>query len=234
MKKTLSFVLALLMILSVTAFAADEEEAFTPEPGAHWEEVSSGVKVWINSIGTAWVHAWVEIRNTGDVPLYLSSGSMDIEDADGGLCQTLKSVSGYPQVLMPGEVGVFDECTMADEGLPTEGLSIYFRPPVEEAKVKPVRYDVTGVKVSTDKYKRTTAKGRVENNTDELADGIISVAVLCYDKDGSYLGILRTYLSDDIPAGERQGFETMSADWPVTADDIAETVAFCYPHQFQF
>ena len=234
MKKTVSFILALLMILSVTAFAADEEEAFTPEPGAHWEEVSSGVKVWTNSIGTPWVHAWVEIRNTGDVPLYLSSGSMDIEDADGGLCQTLKSVSGYPQVLMPGEVGVFDECSMADEDLPTEGLSIYFRPPVEEAKVKPVRYDVTGVKVSTDKYKRTTAKGRVENNTDELADGIISVAVLCYDKDGSYLGILRTYLSDDIPAGERQGFETMSADWPVTADDIAETVAFCYPQQFQF
>ncbi|MBR2697408.1 MAG: hypothetical protein IKE76_02365, partial [Clostridia bacterium] len=112
MKKTLSFVMALLMILSVPVFAADEEEAFTPEPGAHWEEVSSGVKVWTNSIGTAWVHAWVEIRNTGDVPLFLSSGSMDIEDADGGLCQTLKSVSGYPQVLMPGEVGVFDECTM--------------------------------------------------------------------------------------------------------------------------
>lgn len=234
MKKTVSFILALLMILSVTAFAADEEEAFTPEPGAHWEEVSSGVKVWTNSIGTAWVHAWVEIRNTGDVPLYLSSGSMDIEDADGGLCQTLKSVSGYPQVLMPGEVGVFDECAMADEDLPTEGLSIYFRPPVEEAKVKPVRYDVTGVKVSTDKYKRTTAKGRVENHTDEDAGAMTYVAVLCYNKKGDYIGALWTILTDGVPAGERSGFETMSANWPVKDGDVAETVAYAYKYQFQF
>lgn len=234
MKKTLPFILALLMILSVTVFAADEEEAFTPEPGAHWEEVSSGVKVWTSSTGNRRVHVWIEIRNTGDTPLFLSSTSIDLEDADGGLCQTLSSVNGFPQVLMPGETGVYDDVVMADDELPDDGLSIYCRPKISEAKVPCVRYDVTGVKISTDKYKRTTAKGRVENNTDEPADGIISVAVLCYDKDGSYLGILRTYLTDDIPAGERQGFETMSADWPVTADDIAETVAFCYPQQFQF
>ena len=93
---------------------------------------------------------------------------------------------------------------MADEDLPAEGLSIYFRPPVEEAKVKPVRYDVTGVKVSTDKYKRTTAKGRVENNTDEDAGAMTYVAVLCYNKKGDYMGALWTIVSDGVPAGEAQ------------------------------
>lgn len=234
MKKTLAFVLALLMILSVTAFAADEEETFTPEPGAHWEEVSSGVKVWTSSTGNRRVHVWIEIRNTGDTPLFLSSTSIDLEDADGGLCQTLSSVNGFPQVLMPGETGVYDDVVMADDELPDDGLSIYCRPKISEAKVPCVRYDVTGVKISTDKYKRTTAKGRVENNTDEDAGAMTYVAVLCYDKKGDYIGTLWTILTDTVPAGERSGFETMSASWPVKDGDIAKTVAYAYKYQFQF
>jgi len=233
MKKTIAFILALLMILSITAYAADEDPV--PEPGAHWEEVSSGVVVWKSSTGNRRVHVWIELKNTGDVPLYLKSTSVDLENGEGDLCQTLGSVTGFPQVLLPGETGVYDEVTLADDELPDDGMTIYCRPKIEEAKVPCVRYDVTGFKVSTDsKFKWTKGKGRIENNTGELADGIIAAAALCYDGDGNYLGILRTYVTDDIPDGERQGFETMQADWPVTADDIASTVVYCYPQQFQF
>jgi len=234
MKKLLAIILVLAALLSVTALAADEEEEFVPEPGLHWEEVSSGISIWKDSIGSRWVHVWVEIRNTGDVPLFLSSGSLDLEDADGGLCQTIKNVSAYPQVLMPGEVGVFDEKTLADDDLPDGDLSIYFRPPVKEATVSLIRYDLTGVKVSEDKYKRAVAKGRVENNTEEDADGMTYVAILCYDADGSYLGLFSTIVTDDIPAGERCGFETSSASWKADAGDVAKTVCYAYRHQFQF
>jgi hypothetical protein len=232
MKKTLSFVLALLMILSVTAYASEEE--FTPEPGAHWEEVSSGVKVWKNSIGSKWVHAWIEIRNTGTEPLYLSSASMDLEDAAGDFAQTLKSVNPFPQILMPGEVGVYDECTLADDDLPMKDLTVTSRLDVEPAKRSCIRYDVSSLKIKTDKYKQTKATGRVENGTDETADGMIYVAVLCYNKKGAYLGTLWTIVTDDIPAGDRQGFETMGADFEVKAEDVASTVAYAYPYQFQF
>lgn len=237
----LALLLALCTLLSVTALAADDPKPTAePEPtaepveGPSWEEVSRGVKVWKNSIGTLWVHAWVEIRNNGTEPLYLSSTSLDIENADGDLLQTLKNVSGYPQVLMPGEVGVYDECTLADDELPEKGLTVTGRLKIEQSKVECIRYDITGFKVKTDKYKQTTGKGRVENNTEDPADGFIYACALCYNAKGNYIGLLYTIVTDEIPAGERQGFETMSASWKVKDKDIAETITYAYPQQYQF
>ena len=234
-KRIIAFVLVFCAILSITAWAADEPTA-TAEPlkGAHWEKVSSGAKVWKNSIGTQWVHAWYVIKNTGDVPLYLESASMDIEDKDGELLQTLRSVSAYPQVLKPGEVGVYDECTITDEDLPTKGLKIHFRPKVEEATVKCIRYSVKNFKVKTDKYKNTKGKGKVENKTKETADGMIYVCALCFNEKGSYRGLLWTIITDDIPAGDYLGFETMSAEWKVKEGDYAKVVKYAYPYQYQW
>ena len=77
-------------------------------------------------------------------------------------------------------------------------------------------------------------EGRVENHTDEDAGAMTYVAVLCYNKKGDYIGALWTILTDGVPAGERSGFETMSANWPVKDGDVAETVAYAYKYQFQF
>lgn len=234
MKKTLSFVLALLMILSVTAFAADEEESVTPEPGAHWEQVSSGAKYIKSKYGSPWVHAWVEIKNTGDVPLFLGSSTLEILSGEDHHEQNLKSVSAFPQVLMPGETGVYDECTMADADLPSKGLKVSAEPEISEASVPCVRYDVTGVKVKTDKNKQTKASGKIVNNTDALADGLTYVGVLCYNKDGKYMGLLYTIITDDINSGEDLSFKTMAANWKVKAEDVKKTVAYAFKNQFQF
>ena len=235
MKRTVSAFLALFVLLSLTALAADEPDpTAVPEPGAHWETVSSGAEVCSSSAGARYVHAWIEIRNTGDQPLYLDATTFEIEDSEGDLGQVLDLVTAFPQVLMPGELGVYEETARADEDLPDEGLAVVSRLEVKPAEVECVRYDVTGFKLKTDKQGNTTGKGRVENGTDKDADGFIYVAALCYDGDGAFMGTIWTIIMEEIPAGERQAFETGSPVWKAHADDIAETVLYAYPDQFQW
>ena len=73
----------------------------TPAPvaDAAYEITNVYVKTWKNSIGTVCAKAIAEITNTGGKNLYLSSGSVDLEDASGALVDVMNSVSAYPQVI---------------------------------------------------------------------------------------------------------------------------------------
>ena len=254
MKKVMTLALALVMLLSLaacggsssapSATAAPKEAAApaptkapTPEPteapAAEWEVVSTGVETWTSSIGTPWIRAWVEIENTGDLPLYLGSTSFDIEDENGKLLDTLGTVNGFPQVLLPGERGVYEESTMAEDGMPKEGMSVYSRLNVTEAKVDCVRLDVSDFEVKADKYKQIKGMGRIVNGTGE-EQSLVYVAALLYDADGTYLGTVWTILSDKIPDGEKQGFETMAAEFPLNLNAVASWAVYAYPYHFQF
>jgi len=229
MKKTIAFILALLMVLSVTAFAADEDLA--PEG---WEAVSSGAKLIKPKSGSAWIHAWIELKNTGDVPLYLGSSDLEVISGEDHHEQTLRSVGAFPQVLLPGETGVYDTVTLADSDLPSKGLSVRADLEISEARVSCVRYDVTGLKIKADKYKRVIASGKISNGTNAVTEGLTYVGVLCYNKAGKYMGLLYTILSDDINPGEDLAFKTMPPNWKVKAEDIKETVTFAFKNQLQF
>lgn len=68
-----------------------EDAAQEPDPvqdeveEVAYEVTYTNAKIYTNSIGTVWSQVIVEIENTGSSDLYLSSGSYDLEDADGNL-----------------------------------------------------------------------------------------------------------------------------------------------------
>ena len=236
--RIVALILALCSLLSLTAWAEDAPAAEEPAEaetveGPAWEIVSSGVKVWKDKAKVKRVHAWIEIRNTGDTPLFLSSATLEILGEEEHHEQSLKSVNGFPQVLMPGEVGVYDEVTRADSDLPTKGLTVRAELPIVPAKVECIRYEVTGFKVKTDKYKQVLGSGKIVNGTEEVTSGILYVGAMCYNAKGKYIGILWTALTDDINPGEWLSFKTMPASWKVKAKDIGKTVVYAYPNQFQ-
>lgn len=255
MKRLLPLLLSLALIVSLAACGGspatdpsqtpgkpDPTTESTPEPTPkpEKEEVAyeitySSARAYQNSIGTTYAQVIVEIENTGAADLYLSSGSYDLEDAEGNLIASSSLVSTYPEVISPGEKAYMYEEDMLDEAVDGE-LTVLPRPKVERAKVDNIRYTVTNVEIAPDKYGGLRAKGRVENTTGEDEDGMIYIVLILKNSDGTPIGQLFTIITDDLAVGDKIGFEATSMMLPddITVDQIASYDVFSYPMQMQF
>jgi hypothetical protein len=174
------------------------------------------------------------VTNTGTKDLYLSAGTMDLEDSDGHLVDSKNMVSVFPDVLKPGETAYYYEETTLDEGSPAE-LSVLPHVKVKEAKVDPIRYETSEVEVSNEDYGGIKITGRVENTTDE--DGkMVYVTAFLYDSGNNMIASAFTILMDDLVAGDKIGFSmsTMSVPDSVTAEAVDHYEIYAYPTQFQF
>lgn len=187
-------------------------------------------KVFTNSIGTTWVIGIATVKNTGTCDLYISSVNMDIEDADGGLVDTMSLATSTPTVISPGETAVlYGESTVDAEGdykvVPT------FK--AVKAKIPNTRYPVSDIKISEDKdFGDIEVIGRVENNGDE--EESIEVAVIFYGADGSVLGTEHTY-TDEIAAGGKGTFKVSTSVNEIDLEDIDHYDVIAYPgFQIQF
>ena len=201
-----------------------------------YEITYSNARVYTDSIGTKWVQSIVEITNTGNDNLYLNSGSYDLEDSNGSLVAAQTMVSAFPDVLAPGEKGYMYEETTLDDYDGDGELTILPRPDVKKATVDLVRYNISDLKVSNDKYSGVKVSGRIENQTSEATDGMVYIVAFFYDANGTPIGSAFTILMEDIDAGAKIGFDFSGFSLPddVTADTISDTIVYAYPLQYQF
>lgn len=259
MKKALSIILAAALMLSLCACGGDSpsesteksngdgstvstpvEDVKEPEEPKNDEEAYeitySNARTYTNSIGTTWVQSIVEITNTGNSNLYLSTGAYDLEDSSGALVAAQTMVSTYPSVLAPGEKGYMYEETTLDEYDGNGELTILPRPDVKKATVDLVRYNISDLNVSNDTFGGVKVSGRVENQTSEKTDGMVYIVAFFYDENETPIGSAFTILTEDIDAGAKIGFELSGFSLPddVTAEAISDTVVYSYPLQYQF
>ncbi len=210
----------------------------TPEatevPAESHEITYNKTVTWTDSIGSIWAQTIIEIINTGSENLYLSSGSYDLEDANGALVSSRSMVSAFPDVLAPEEKGYLYEVTTLDEA-PSGDLVAISRENVEKATVDLIRYDTSDVQISGTDYGDIKILGRVENTTDETTSMVYIVAAL-YDAEGNPIAVEFTILSDELEPGDKIGFEFQSFSLPdsVTVDTIAGYTIYAYPMQMQF
>lgn len=254
-KKILAFILAACLMVPLFACgnsgvenesknpsdSAENTPEITPDPTKEpenkeaYEITYSSVKTYTNSIGTTYAQVIVEIENTGTVDLYLSSGSYDLENADGKLIASSSMASTYPEVVSPGEKAYMYEENMLDD--PVEGeLTVLPRPDVKKAKVENVRYSVSDVEIASDKYGWLKAIGRVENTTEKDEDGMIYVVIILKDANETPIGQIFTIIMEDLAAGSKIGFEATAISLPddVTENSVASYDVFAYPMQMQF
>ncbi|MCL2493494.1 MAG: FxLYD domain-containing protein [Clostridiales bacterium] len=207
----------------------------TPAKGeVAYKTTYSNARVWTDSIGSKWVQVIVEIENTGTVPLYLSSGSVDLEDSSGTLVKSLSLVSAFPDVIDPGEKGYYyDETTIDNEDV--TGLVVVPRPDVRKAKVDNIKFNVSEFSLSDDKYFGIHMIGRVENTSDEEA-GMTYVGAVLFDSNDTPIGLLYTIVSGKLEPGDKVGFEGSALTLPrdIKADTVARYEVFAYPSQMQF
>lgn len=217
-----------------------EDAAQEPDPVQNeveevaYEVTYTNAKIYTNSIGTVWSQVIVEIENTGSSDLYLSSGSYDLEDADGNLIASETMVSAYPEVISPGEKAYMYNETTLDNAVEGD-IVVLARPSVDKAKVDNIRYPVTDISISDGKYGDLKTLGRVENTSDEDSS-MTYIVVIMKDSSGIPIGQMFTILTDDLKAGDKIGFEMSAFALPddITADSVADFIAYAYPMQMQF
>lgn len=206
-----------------------------PEAKIEYEITYKNVESWVNSIGTTWVQVIAEIKNTGTVPIYLSSSSYDLEDSTGNLIASKSLISTYPNVIKPGEKGyMYDESTLekAVEG----NLNVIPRINAKKAIVPCIRYDASEISINDTTYNGPKMIGRIQNTTTKNEDGLIYVVGILYNADGNPIGVVFDIITDDLPAGNKIGFEATSLNMPktVTTNTINSYQIYAYPQQYQF
>ena len=202
--------------------------------GANWSVGEGRVINYTDSIGSEWIQIAVPVKNTGSVNLYLSSGTIDLEDADGHLVDSKSLVSVYPEVIMPGETAWYYEETLLDSS-PSSALSAVPHVNVKEATVDCIRYETSDISLAEEEYGGIKVTGRVENTSGE--DGsMVYVAVFLYDGEGSLLGQDFTILDGELKAGDKMGFAVSGFGNGNNYDlgYVASYEIFAYPTQFQF
>ena len=196
-------------------------------------EVGEGfAEVWTDSINSKWIRIAVPVKNTGNVNLYLSSSSFDVENKDGEIVDTIDYVSAYPQVLKPGETAYYYEETLY-EGKDVKDLKVVGEAEAEKATVDCIRYAISEDKIKTDEFGETKLLGRVENVTD-LDGSEVYITVNFFDKDGKFLSQQFEILDNDLKAGAKKGFETICDSFDLKASDVGSYEVYAFPYQYQF
>jgi hypothetical protein len=190
---------------------------------------------WEDSIGTTWVQVIVEIENTGTSPIYLSSGSYDLENSEGTIIASKRYISEYPRVLDIGEKGyLYDETTLdnAVSGI----VTVIPRINAVKARIDCTRFPVSEVSLSDTTYFGIKAIGRIGNTTGADEASTIYVVVILYDSSNNPIGILRDLITDDFSAGATMGFEATTLCMPdtITTSSVASYKTYSYPLEYQF
>ena len=184
-----------------------------------------------NSLGMNSLTLAIPVINTGNTNLYLGVSSVDIESASGVLQDTIKRLSGYPEVLAPGETGYYYHDGLYD-GKELSGLKAIPHLKINPATIDMIRFNISDVQISDGAIGGAKIIGRAENNTSQ-EEPLIYVVANLFDSNKSFIGQAFTIMASIMPAGEKMGFEMSMLTSDIKASDIASYEIYAFPHQLQ-
>ena len=204
------------------------------EVKASYEITYKNAIAYKKSSGYIMLQAIVVITNTGNTPLYISgSENYDLEDSNGKLIGS-ETMSVYPNIIRPGEKAYgYDETILDIEEV--IDLFIIPRPEVYVSTSEYIRYEISDMELSSDRYSRVKLLGRVKNTTNETTELFYIVCVL-FDSEDIPIGLISSAITEDIEPGEKIGFEVSGLTLPrfITIDVVARYEVFASPFQYQF
>lgn len=195
-----------------------------------YEVGKANVDSWTNSIGTTWIKFSVPVTNTGNVDIYLENMAVDIESSTGTLLTTNSMVNAYPDYIKPGETAYYYDETMVD--FDTNGIRVIPHVDVHKSSNEVIRYDISDVSITDDKYNGIKIIGRVENKTAKKGT-LVYVSANLFDSNDKLICNCFTILENDLNAGDKVGFTCKPfAYTDFTPTDVARYEIYAYPTQF--
>ena len=170
--------------------------------------------------------AIVELQNLGTAWAKISAGDSDytVLDQDGGVVTTGTFLYEYPKFIGPGETGFLIWDSIEDGYKVKDFASIETTGRYEEVDGPDVTFEVSDIV-----WKRS-----------QLSDGLIAtgfvtadkdvedaaLAVVCLDADGKVLGATTTNLLQNLSAGKRKGFKTVTETGPLGPGACQQSVGY--------
>ena len=154
---------------------------------AKWNEIPKTVSydvgdvdyyIWTDSINTKWIKVAVPVKNTGTADLYMDGCSVDIEDQNGKLLQTVSLLTGYPEYIKPGETGYYYEENFCEFN--ETNIKVTPHVEIEKGLNDVIRYDVSEISIEKDTYDGVKILGRVENKTTKKGS-LVKIAINLFD-----------------------------------------------------
>ena len=191
----------------------DDREKKTSEEKTPYTITDTRFEYYLNTIGKVEYHAMVEVKNTGEYPLYLRGAVFDFEDMDGHLVWTEDFISSCPNVIGPGEKGWFyNSIGASGTGNIDSSAEYQFLPTltIVRSNADPIRYETSDTALSTNALGYPTVTGRVRNTT-EKSDPLVNLHAVFYGNDGKVIGISGITMTDLGP-DEQRSFEITGLD----------------------
>lgn len=177
------------------------------------------------------IKMYTPITNNGNVAIYISSCTMDIEDSAGNLKATYSYLDVMPNIIRPGETAyVYEDRTY--EGDVFTGLVGIPHLTIKNAKsANSNRYALSEIQIESDDYYSFHIIGRMTNNTSNKTS-LVYVVFNIFDKNNNFYATLYDIITDDLNPGESIGFKANCIDLLYHKDfkisDIGRYEAFAY------
>jgi hypothetical protein len=204
--------------------ASDTTPTATSAPAANTQSdiidytiISSEARVINNALRRTVWETLIEIKNTGDVPIYLGLTKFDLTDNEGNIVKT-GSLSSFPDIIYPGESAAFygnEELTDADTS-----IEVQFNPRwnITKSRYERVNFDISDVDIREGQF-GTTVYGRITNNTGQEQSWAV-ISALLYDENDTLIGAWMTNVMETMPEGMSLGFEISNVMQRTLKDDV--------------
>lgn len=206
-KRSATFILPISEETATPIPTATATPTMTPTPPIQSINYSTGAMTFYTYDNNSRYCFIQPITNTGNVPLYLKSCSLNFEDKDGNLLDIERFISSCPDVINPGETGYFYSSSGSIE---TSGYSeaVTAIPDIEiiESKSDAVEYLVSDTLLQDD---GVTVIGKVTNNTSE-DDTLLYIEAIYYNSSGDIIGITGTNILG-LTSGSTKSFKCSAA-----------------------
>ena len=181
------------------------------------------------------IKVYTPITNNGNVNIYISSCTVDIEDSEGNLKDSLSYVKAAPYLIKPGETTyLYDEDTY--DGDVFSNLVGIPHPTIKNAKSTSLtRYTVSDITFETNSIYNIQALGRMTNNTAKQTT-LPEIAILLFDKNDNFFATLTASIIDDVNPNESISFKATCLNTmyhnDFTISDIGRYEAYAYEYAF--
>ena len=189
-----------------------------------------GATLYRNDVGEVWLSAWVTVRNDGDTPVKLAPTDLTAS-LNGAELKRLSGVMAYPNVIAAGESACYYDEARVDTDQTGAAELTFTLAPETATEEDLVRYTVSETQLRDSVYGGLTLTGKVKNEAGKDSAGMVCVAAVLYDENGTVLGVLYAYLPDKLAAGKTVDFTLDSFMLPadVRSDAVADIQTFAYP-----
>ena len=259
MKRTLCVLLALCLLLALTACRTEKtpgetslptqtqrptEPSETEEPtqttapeeptdDTEAPDAPSGDDQWAYSYaddaGRIWAMGFARVTNDTDSPVLTGPYTFRFNNESGEELFTARDVSCYPQVLEIGETGYYFE--IVETGLAeVTPLTLTVEGGEPVTFQGGIRYETENVSLANSPYGGILISGEVRNSTPDTGE-LVCVAAVIYDAADKPLCVLSTILGEALPANSLAGFSLENYDLPpeLNVSEAASFEIFAYP-----